>query len=141
MTRSILFVCNMNSVRSPMAAALLQGFAGDRIIVDSAGVHEGWLDPFVEAVMQEEGVSVEDHEPKPMATLDMSKFDLVIALTEQSALTARKFLDRDRIELWDIANPSEERGGREEVLAAYRAVREELKQRIAARFGDFAEKP
>ena len=108
--------------------------------VDSAGVYEGWLDPFVEAVMQEEGISLEDHEPKAMKTLKMSSFDVVVALTQEAAGEAKRFIDGERIELWDIVNPSDERGGREEVLAAYRAVRDELKQRIAARFGDFTEK-
>ncbi|MEO0880341.1 MAG: low molecular weight phosphatase family protein, partial [Pseudomonadota bacterium] len=58
-----MFVCNMNSVRSPMAAALLRAVAPEGFHVDSAGVYEGWLDPFAEAVMQEIGVTLEDHEP------------------------------------------------------------------------------
>ena len=140
MTKSVLFVCNMNSVRSPMAAALLRVAAGDEMMVDSAGVYEGWLDPFVEAVMQEEGISLEDHEPKAMKTLNMANFDVVVALTQEAAGEAKRFIDGERIELWDIVNPSDERGGREEVLAAYRAVRDELKQRIAARFDEFTEK-
>lgn len=140
MTKSVLFVCNMNSVRSPMAAVLLREAAGSALRVDSAGVYEGWLDPFVEAVMQEEGITLEDHEPKAMKTLEMASFDIVVALTQEAAGEAKRFTEDERIELWDIVNPSDERGGRDEVLAAYRAVRDELKQRIAARFAEFSEK-
>ena len=131
MTTKVLFVCNLNSVRSPMAAALLRRAGGDEIDVDSAGVYEGWLDPFVVAVMQEVDISLEDHEPKAMKTLDLDGFDHVIALTQEAAGEARRFLPADRIMLWDVQNPSETRGGRDEAMAAYREVREALSTRIA----------
>ena len=137
MTNSVLFVCNMNSVRSPMAAALLRAMAGSGLRVDSAGVYEGWLDPFVEAIMQEESISLEDHEPKAMKTLELAQFDVIIALTQEAAGEARRFVEGDQIELWSIVNPSEERGGRDEVLRAYRAVKDALKEKIALRFEEF----
>ncbi len=141
MTRSVLFVCNMNAVRSPMAAALLRARAGEGRLVDSAGVYEGWLDPFVQAVMQEEEISLDDHEPKAMKKIDMSGFEVVIALTQEAAGEARRFVPAERIEIWDLPNPSDERGDREEVLAAYRAVRDALKTRIAERFDEIEGKP
>lgn len=141
MVRSVLFACNMNSVRSPMAAALLRAEAGGALKVDSAGVYEGGLDPFVEIVMAEIGASLEGHEPKAMNALDIAGFDLAVVLTPEAAAEARRFLPRERIEFWDIENPSETRGGREEILAAYRAVRDELRARLRARFPGFHQKP
>ena len=131
----------MNSVRSPMAAALLREAArGDVLQVDSAGVYEGYLDPFVAAVMQEEAISMDNHEPKAMKTLDLAGFDVVVALTQEAAAEAKRLVDGERIELWDTVNPSGERGGRDAVLAAYRAVRDELRDRITDRFADFVQK-
>lgn len=141
MTRSVLFACNLNSVRSPIAAALLKAAAGDRLQVESAGVYEGGLDPFVKIVLGEIGIGLEDYEPRAMNALDLAKFDLVIALTPQAAAEARRHLPRESIEFWDIENPSDARGGREEMLAAYRAVREDLAARIRARFADIYQKP
>jgi len=85
MKKSVLFACNMNSVRSPMAAALLRLDAGNQIRVDSAGVYEGGLDPFVEIVMAQLGVAMQGHEPKTLSEVDLSSFDVVVALTPEAA--------------------------------------------------------
>ncbi|WDI31210.1 low molecular weight phosphatase family protein [Hyphococcus flavus] len=134
MTKSVLFACNMNSVRSPMAAALLRKQAGEAYKVDSAGVYEGGLDPFVEIVMGELGVAMHDHEPKTLDAVDLSKFDVVITLTPEAAVEARRHLPRAAIEFWDTDNPSEERGGREAIIAAYRSVRDNLAEKMRQRF-------
>ena len=117
-----------------MAAALLRAVAPEGFHVDSAGVYEGWLDPFAEAVMQEIGVTLEDHEPKAMKTLDLEKFDGIVALTPEAAGEARRFLPLERVELWEVANPSSERADRDEVMAAYRKARETLAERLEQRF-------
>lgn len=140
MTQSILFACNMNSVRSPMAAALLRLYGKRGLKVDSAGVYEGGLDPFVEMVMKELGVSMEGHEPKALSQVDLSDFDTVVALTPEAAVEARRYRPRESIEFWDIENPSEERGGRDAILDAYRRVREALAKRLRERFPDLHEK-
>ena len=136
MTQSILFVCNMNSVRSPMAAALLKRQADGGANVDSAGVYEGGLDPFVEIVMQELGVSLVNHEPKTLSNVKLDNVDVIVALTPEAAVEARRFLPREKIEFWDIENPSQERGGRDAILEAYRGVRDELKRRLHTRFAE-----
>lgn len=141
MTRSVLFACNMNSVRSPMAAALLRQVAGDSLSVDSAGVYEGGPDPFVEIVMGEMGVAMGGHAPKTLSEVDLSAFDIVVALTPEAAMEARKQLPRAAIEFWDIENPSEERGGRDAIVAAYARVRDALRERLVRRFPEVYKKP
>ena len=133
MTKSVLFVCNMNSVRSPMAAAILASEARGALDVDSAGVYEG-LDPFVESVLGEIGMSLGDYEPKAVSDIRLDGFDLVIALTPEAAAEIRRFLPRERIEFWPIENPSDVRGDRNALLDAYRSVRDELRGRIRVRF-------
>jgi len=141
MTTSVIFACNMNSVRSPMAAALLRRVAKGRLKVDSAGVYEGSLDPFVEIVMNELDVSMDGHEPKALGEVELAKVDIVIALTPEAAVEARRFLPRESIEFWDIENPSDERGGREALLTSYRRVRDALTERLRVRFPEIHEKP
>lgn len=141
MTKSVLFACNMNSVRSPMAAALLREAAGEALSVDSAGVYEGGLDPFVEIVMAELGVAMGGHEPKTLSDVDLTKFDVVVALTPEAAMEARKQLPRAAIEFWDIENPSEERGGRDAIIGAYARVRDALRDKLVRRFPDIYKKP
>ena len=55
---SVLFVCTMNAVRSPMAAALLRHLKGREIYVESAGVEAGALDPLAVEVMAEIGIAL-----------------------------------------------------------------------------------
>jgi len=141
MKKSFIFVCNMNSVRSPMAAALLQLNGRGEFCTDSAGVYEGGLDPFVEIVMKELGVSMQAHEPKALSEVDLDGVDVIIALTPEAAVEARRFLPRESIEFWDIDNPSDERGGREAILESYRRVRDDLIERLRARFPAMHEKP
>ncbi|GJL95912.1 MAG: protein-tyrosine-phosphatase [Hyphococcus sp.] len=141
MTQSILFACNMNSVRSPMAAALLQLNGAGDFKVNSAGVYEGGLDPFVEMVMGELGVAMDSHEPKMLTDVDLTKVNLIVALTPEAAVEARKLMPREAIEFWDVENPSEERGGRDAILESYRRVRDDLAKRLQARFPDLHEKP
>lgn len=138
---NILFVCNQNSVRSPMAAALLRLQDGLPAQIDSAGVYEGGLDPFVECVMKEIEVDMNAHEPKALDSIDIARFDRIIALTPEAAIALRERAPEACIEFWDVENPSEERGGREAVVDAYRRVREELSDRLRQRFPEFYEKP
>jgi protein-tyrosine-phosphatase len=134
MVKKVLFVCNLNSVRSPMAAAILANEPGAGVVVDSAGVYEGGADPFVASVLDEIGVSLGDYEPKALSDIDASRFDIVIALTPEAAAEARRLVPANRIEFWPIDNPSDERGGDDALFGAYRAVRDELAARIRARF-------
>ena len=141
MIKSVLFVCNMNSVRSPMASAILKHDAQGELRVDSAGVYEGGLDPFIGCVLEEIGMSLGDYEPKAINDIRPDSFDLVIALTPEAAGELRRNLPREKIEFWPIENPSDVMGGREALLNAYRAVRDDLAARIQVRFPGLYEKP
>lgn len=134
MAKRVLFVCNLNSVRSPMAAAILAREGAPAILVDSAGVYEGGADPFIGQVLDEIGVSLGDYEPKALSDVDVTRFDVVVALTPEAAAEARKLLPANRIEFWPTDNPSDVRGGEDALFDAYRAVRDELRSRIRARF-------
>ncbi len=137
----ILFACNQNSVRSPMAAALLRLRQAGGAHVDSAGVYEGGLDPFVEIVMAELGVAMHDHEPKALDDVDLSAFNHIVALTPEAATAIRDRAPNASIEFWNVENPSDERGGRDAIVEAYRRVRDELDRRLKARFPELHEKP
>ena len=148
---AVLFACNLNQVRSPMAEALLKLLVGDRIYVDSCGlrlpdmVHDetsdedvaAGVDPFVEVVMAELGGALAGHRPKTFDELEDDSFDLVVSLTPEAQHRAVE-LARGRaadIEYWPIIDPTLVEGSREVRLEAYRQVRDALARRIAQRFG------
>jgi protein-tyrosine-phosphatase len=135
---SVLFACNVNSVRSPMAEALVKLLYGFEIYVDSCGVSpKPELDPFVVEVIDELGGDLSHHRPKSFDDLVDTSFDVVITLTPEAHHHALD-LARGRAmqtEYWPTNDPTLASGNREAILDAYRRVRDELKARIIARFG------
>lgn len=133
---AVLFACERNSVRSPMAEALLKHFHGRAIYVDSCGLKDGGIDPFAAEVMREIGLDLSRHESKTFDDLDDGFFDLVITLSPEAQHRAVE-MTRDSaviIEYWQTADATAENGSREQRLSAYRAVRDSLRERILARF-------
>lgn len=135
----MLFVCGLNSVRSPMAAALLRQMAPDTIAVASAGVRKDMLDPFAVAAMAETGIDISPHEPTTideLEDLDGLDFDLIVTLSPEAHHTALALTHRiaAAVEYWPTPDPTATEGNREQRLDAYRAVRDQLAARIKARF-------
>ena len=134
---AVLFACSHNVVRSPMAEAILKRLAGDRIYVQSAGVRPGEPDPFAIAVMQEIGIDISKHRPRAIADLHDTSFDLIVTLSPEAhhkALELTRTLAAE-VEYWPTADPTAVEGSREQRLNAYREVRDQLAERIKARFG------
>jgi protein-tyrosine-phosphatase len=135
---AVLFSCNFNRVRSPMAAALMRLTFGDRVYIDSCGLKPGeGVDPFVVAVMDELGADLSQHDTKSFDDLADDSFDVVISLTPEAHHRAVE-MARARaidIEYWPTHDPTQAEGSRESVLEAYRAVRDALQKRIVERFG------
>ena len=137
--QAVLFACGQNSIRSVMAASLLQQMFPQALYVKSAGVKKGELDPFVVAVMAELGQDVSKHKPTTFEELDDWEglnFDLIITLSPEAH---HKALDLTRtnaadVEYWPTQDPSGIEGNREQKLAAYREVMDGLLLRIRKRF-------
>jgi protein-tyrosine-phosphatase len=133
---SVLFACTWNSIRSPMAEALLKHHRGKQIYVDSVGVRAGEVDPFAVAVMDEIGIDMGRHRAKIFDDLEDTSFDLVVSLSpeaQHSAVELTRAMDCI-VEFWPVFDPSPVEGGREIRLDAYREVRDHLQRRILARF-------
>lgn len=131
---TVLFVCSMNSVRSPMAAALARRMFPGRIIARSAGVQSGKVDGFVHQVMEEIGIDMSIHTPHTMDELVANRFDLVITLSADApAAVAKRGLEMGAMEHWPMADPTTVEGNREAVLSAYRTLRDTLQKRIRER--------
>jgi protein-tyrosine-phosphatase len=135
----VLFACTMNAVRSPMAAAILQHLAGRRSYVVSAGVRRGMPDPFVVEVMSEIGIDVTHHSPRTLAELHDTSFDLIVSLSPEAHHQALELTRTFAVEVeyWPTFDASIMigQGNREQVLNAYRGVRDGLFGRIKQRFG------
>jgi len=134
---SVLFACNLNSIRSPMAAGLVRKRFGTQIYAESCGVWEGgYVDPFMLQVMAEKDVDLTEHTPRTFEEMTDASFDLIVALTPESHVKAQEFartLDA-KVELWPSPDPSGVGETREARIIAYRDARDALDAEIRRRF-------
>ena len=134
---AVLFACTLNSIRSPMAEGILKFLHGDRIYIDSVGVRDREIDGFCITVMDEIGIDMSQHNGKTFDDLENSYFDLVIPLSPEAQ---HKAVEMTRVmacevEFWNTFDPSIiESDDREIMLDAYRTVRDQLMEKIKARF-------
>ena len=133
---AVLFACSRNAVRSPMAAAILKHLSGNRVYVDSAGVRAGEPDPFAAAVMEELGIDMSRHKPKSFGALADTSFDLIVSLSPEAHHKALQLRGGFAVEVeyWPTPDPTLTDGSREQILDAYRLVRDGLFRRIKQRF-------
>jgi protein-tyrosine-phosphatase len=133
---SVLFICGRNSVRSPMAAALTRAWFPGMFYVASAGVITGERDPFVDFVLAEIGLEISAHTPHSLEELEDLNFDLAVTLSPEAHHQAMELTRTAAIEVeyWPMPDPTVGTGSREQILAAYRDLRERLSTRIRKRF-------
>jgi protein-tyrosine-phosphatase len=122
-----------------MAAAMLRHLAGRRVYVESAGIRAGNVDAFATAVMEEIGIDIAGHAPKTLRELHDTSFDLIITLSPEAhhqALELTRTMAVD-VEYWPTLDATVMlgQGSREQIMQAYRDVRDGLFQRITQRFG------
>ena len=135
--RSVLFLCGMNAVRSPVAEQLARRVLPADIYVASAGVRRGERDPFIDAVLAEHGMSIGDRQPQTLDDLEDDYFDLIVTLAPEAHHRALE-LTRSRavdVEYWPTPDPTVATGTREQILESYRDMRDRLARRLEERFG------
>ena len=133
---AVLFACNMNAVRSPIAAATLSHLTGRRIYVESAGVRRGKANPFTVAIMDEIGIDLSQHKPKTFGELFDTSFDLIISLTPEAHHQAMEMTRTMALETeyWPTHDPTLVTGNRQQVMDAFRNLRNTLLVKIKDRF-------
>ena len=130
--QSILFCCTFNAVRSPMAEAIARYYYGREVYFASAGVKAGELDPFAVAAMDDIGIDIAKYRPHTFEDLEDSSFDLIVSLSPEAHHKALEFTRTLAVEVvyWPTIDPTAVQGSREQMLDAYRSVRDGLKKRI-----------
>ncbi|WP_020180921.1 low molecular weight phosphatase family protein [Methylopila sp. M107] len=135
--QSVLFMCGQNVIRSVMAEQLARHYFGRSLYVASAGIRPGDNDPFVAAVLDEIGLSIGKHRPHTLEDLEDLNFDLVVTLAPEAHHAALDLTSRYPVEVeyWPTMDPTVSHGGsRDQVMAAYRSVRDTLDDKVRDRF-------
>jgi uncharacterized protein (UPF0262 family)/protein-tyrosine-phosphatase len=138
----VLFVCTRNTVRSPIAEALLARRRGSGARVASAGIVGDPVDPLAVAVMAEIGVDLSHHGGSALTDRPLNNFDLVISLSGEAAQAFDPPPTGIAVEHWEIEDATRTEGNRDTQLHSYRRVRNALESRIEGRFsGELGKMP
>jgi protein-tyrosine-phosphatase len=141
--QSVLFCCDHNSVRSPMAEGIMKKLYGTQCYIQSVGVKNDLeIDGFSIAVCVELGVELSRHRSRSFDEMedwgdDLSSFDLVLALSPASqrrALDLTQFYHIE-VEYWPILDPTGLGDNRDARMALYRQARDQIKDHLIARWG------
>ena len=143
--QSILFCCDHNAVRSPMAEGIMKKLYGTGTYVQSVGViNDLEIDGFSIAVCDEIGVELSRHRSRSFDEMerwgdDLSSFDLIVALSPASQRRALELtrLFHVTVDYWPILDPTGIGETREMKLVSYRQTRDQILKKLREKWGQF----
>ena len=134
MKKKILFLCTANSCRSQMAEGLVNAYLGDRFEAYSAGTEETFVHPLAIEVMRELGIDISGQRSKNLSTFDGWTFDFVITLCGSANETCPLYIGGVKKTHIGFDDPAKAQGDRDAVVAEFRRVRNEMKEKLTNYF-------
>jgi arsenate reductase len=134
MRPKVLFLCTGNSARSQMAEGYLQHAAAGRFEALSAGIDPKGLNPLAVEVMREIGIDISRQTSKDVVTLLGQHIPFVVTVCDSAKERCPIFPGAGKFLHWSFADPAAVEGTRDERLAAFRRVRDQLIANIDREF-------
>jgi arsenate reductase len=134
MKKRVLFLCTANSCRSQMAEGIVNQYLGDKIEGSSAGIAPTVVNPRAIKSMQEIGIDISGNRSKSMTEFEGQRFDYVITLCDSANEQCPLFFGGVKKIHMGFDDPAAAVGSEEEVMAAFRRVRDEIKNRLLGFF-------
>jgi arsenate reductase len=128
--KRVLILCTGNSARSQMAEGLLRDIAGDRFEVFSAGTEPSHVGEQAIQVMREIGIDISSHRSKRAGEFSGSEFDYVITVCDNANESCPVFPGRTERIHWSFNDPAAIQGDENTRLNAFRAVRDQINERL-----------
>lgn len=128
----ILFLCTGNACRSQMAEGWARHLGGDAVEAISAGIEVHGKNPRAIAVMAEAGVDISDQESTRLTPEMLEGVDRVVTVCGHADEHCPVLPAGTAKEHWPLEDPARAEGSEEEVLAVFRATREEVRRRVTA---------
>ncbi|BET67892.1 arsenate reductase ArsC [Opitutales bacterium ASA1] len=130
---TILILCTGNSCRSQLAEGLLRAGAGDLFTVASAGSKPaGRIHPRAIAVMREIGIDISGHRSKHLEEFLANEIETVITVCGNADQACPAFPGRANRHHWPFDDPGHVTGTEEEIMAAFRRVRDDMRRIFGA---------
>ncbi len=130
MKQSVLFLCTGNSCRSQMAEGWLKQLGGDHFEVYSAGIVAHGKNPRAIAVMKEAGVDISEQQSEQLDPLILNKLDLLVTVCGNADETCPVVPASCEKQHWPFDDPAKATGTEEEIMDAFRRVRDQIRDRI-----------
>ena len=128
--KRVLFLCTGNSCRSQMAEGWLRALGGDRFEVFSAGIEAHGLNARAVAVMREVGVDISHQKSAVLDSKLLGTLDLLITVCSHADEHCPAVPVSCQKDHWPFDDPARAIGTEEEVLATFRRVRDQIRDRI-----------
>ena len=128
--KRVLFICTRNSARSQMAEGLINHDLAGKVQAFSAGIEPSFVHPLAIAVMKEVGIDISRHRSKSIDEFADEKFDFVITLCDQAAESCPIFFGGVQRIHMGLPNPAAVSGNPEEKMAAFRKVRDQIREEV-----------
>lgn len=137
MTKSILFVCNLNAVRSVLAQYMTNHWYAGDVVAQSCGIIAGSPDGYAASVGLEHGIDITAHESRYLSDLDLSAFDEIISFSLDAANEVKRANPPSDVTViqWEVSDFAGIGDSREERLAVYRVVYQDIERHILRHFG------
>ncbi|MFQ5745411.1 MAG: arsenate reductase ArsC, partial [Acidobacteriota bacterium] len=129
----ILFLCVANSSRSQMAEGFARQMAPPGVEVFSAGSAPGTVNPHAIAMMREVGIDISGHRSKSVDEIPRERIGTVVTLCAEEVCPV--FPGNARRLHWPLEDPAAATGPEEEVLTAFRRVRDQIRVALEQHFG------
>ena len=131
----VLILCTGNSCRSQMAEGFLRRLRHEWEVFSAGTFPASRIHPLTVQVMAEAGVDISSQWPKSVDQFVSQPFDYVITVCDDARESCPAFTGKvaQRLHL-GFEDPAMAVGSEEEVLAVFRRVRDEIRER----FGEWA---
>jgi arsenate reductase len=126
----ILFLCTGNSCRSQMAEGWANHLGGDRVEASSAGIEAHGKNPRAIAVMREAGVDISRQESTRVTPAMLAQADLVVTVCGHADEHCPVLPAGVQKKHWPLEDPAKATGTEDEIMAKFRATRDEVKSRV-----------
>jgi arsenate reductase len=135
-TLNLLFLCTGNSCRSQMAEGWGRHFGGERVAVQSAGIEAHGKNPRAIAVMAEAGIDISGQESTKVTDAMIAAADVVVTVCGHAAEHCPALPGHVRKVHWPLNDPAKATGSEQEVMAVFRASRDDIRDRVRALVAD-----
>lgn len=126
----LLFLCTGNSCRSQMAEGWARALGGDGLEVRSAGIEAHGKNPRAMAVMAEAGVDISAQESNRVAPEWLDWADHVVTVCGHADEHCPVLAPGTSKEHWPLQDPAKAQGSEEQIMAVFRASRDDIRRRV-----------